>query len=53
MSTPVVNSEHIYKKKHTVTFGWKNVRILCKVAKDSHIFPTKRNSVFVIFTFKN
>ena len=28
----------------------KNVRIFCS-AKDSHIFPTKNNSGFVIFTF--
>ena len=26
-------------------FCWKNVRIFCS-AKDSHIFPTKNNSVF-------
>ena len=26
--------------------------IFC-IAKDSHIFPTKNNSVFVIFTFEN
>ena len=29
----------------TVIFCWKNVRILC-IAKDSHIFSTKNNSVF-------
>ena len=28
------------------------MRIFCN-AKDSHIFPTKNNSVFVIFKFKN
>ena len=28
------------------------MRIFC-IAKDSHIFPTKNYSVFVIFTFKN
>ena len=31
-------------------FDGKNVRIFC-TAKDSHIFPTKNNSGFVIFTF--
>ena len=31
--------------KYTVIFCWKNVRIFCN-AKDSHIFPTKNNSVF-------
>ena len=31
-------------------FCWKNVRIFC-IAKDSNIFPTKNNSVFVILTF--
>ena len=52
MSTPVVNSEHIYKQTQCY-FLLENVRIFSKVAKDSHIFPTKRNSVFVIFTLKN
>ena len=33
-------------------FCRKNVRIFC-AAKDSHIFLTKNNSVFVIFTFEN
>ena len=33
-------------------FCWKNVRIFCS-AKDSHIFSTKNNSVFVIFMFEN
>ena len=33
-------------------FVEKNVRIFC-TAKDSHIFSTKYNSVFVIFTFEN
>ena len=32
-------------EKYTVIFCWKNVRIFCN-AKDSHIFPTKNNSVF-------
>ena len=32
-------------------FVEKNVRILCS-AKDSHIFSTKNNSVFVILTFE-
>ena len=32
-------------------FVEKNVRILCS-AKDSHIFSTKNNSVFVIFMFE-
>ena len=31
-------------------FCWKNVRIFC-IAKDSHIFQTKNNSVFVILMF--
>ena len=31
-------------------FCWKNVRIFC-TAKDSHIIPTKNNSVFIIFAF--
>ena len=31
-------------------FVEKNVRIFC-TAKDSHIFPTKDNSGFVIFSF--
>ena len=35
---------------NTLFFCWKNVRIFC-IAKDSHIFPTKNNSVFVILTF--
>ena len=30
---------------YTVIFCWKNVRIFC-IAKDSHIFTTKNNSVF-------
>ena len=31
-------------------FVEKNVRIFC-TAKDAHIFPTKNNSGFLIFTF--
>ena len=34
-----------------LVFVEKNVRILC-TAKDSHIFSTKNNSVFVILTFE-
>ena len=36
---------------NTLLFLLKNVRIFCLV-KDSHIFPTKNNIVFVIFTFE-
>ena len=33
--------------KYAVIFVEKNMRIFCKCnAKDSHIFPTKNNSVF-------
>ena len=35
---------------NTSLFLLKNVRIFC-TAKDSHIFPTKNNSIFVIFMF--
>ena len=35
---------------NTLIFCEKNVRIFC-IAKDSHIFPTKNNSVFGILTF--
>ena len=31
--------------KYADIFCWKNVRIFCS-AKDSHIFPTKKNCVF-------
>ena len=31
--------------KYAAIFCWKNVRIFC-TAKDSHIFPTKNNSIF-------
>ena len=40
-----------YIIKYAIIFCWKNVRIFCS-AKDSHIFSTKNNSIFVIFTFK-
>ena len=36
-----------------VIFLWKYVRIFCTAAKDSHTFPTKNTSVFVILTFKS
>ena len=42
------NADYIIK--FTLIFCWKNVRIFCN-AKDSHIFSTKNNSGFVIFTF--
>ena len=39
-----------YICKYTIIFCSKNVRIFCN-AKDSHILPTKNNSVFVIHVF--
>ena len=38
---------------NTIIFCWKNVRIFSfAMQKDSHIFPTKSNSAFVIFVFE-
>ena len=39
-----------YITKYIAIFVGKNARIFCNV-RDSHIFPTKNNSVFVILTF--
>ena len=52
LSPQFVNCISTSKANTLLFFDEKNVRILC-TAKDSHIFSTKNNSVFVIFMFRN
>ena len=40
----------VYITKYTVICCWKNMRIF-RNAKDSHTFPTKNVSIFVIFVY--
>ena len=50
-SPQFVNYISTAKANTLLFFVEKNVRILCS-AKDSHIFSTKNNSVFVILPFE-
>ena len=51
LSPQFVNYTSTSKANTLLFFVEKNVRILC-IAKDSHIFSAKNNSVFVILPFE-
>ena len=40
-----------YSREYILNFCLRIVRIFC-IAKTSHFFPTKNNSVFIILTFE-